>query len=179
MSEPFVAEIRMFGCNFAPRNWAFCDGQLLPISENTALFSIIGTIYGGDGRTTMALPNLTDRAPMHQGRGPGLSDRRIGQSSGTNQVAITEAQIPAHDHMVRGVAEGGTSAEPTNQVYIGQDQSSRTENISYMSTETTTNASLANEAIGNAGQSHPHENRQPFLGVNFCIALQGEYPSRS
>jgi len=179
MSEPFIAEVRMWGCNFAPRGWAFCDGQLLPIASNTALFSLIGTIYGGDGRTTMALPNLTGKSPMQQGRGPGLSSRRIGQVGGSDQVALTEAQLPIHDHIVRGVAEGGSSATPTNELYMGQDQSSRSENISYLSTETVTNTAFAAEAVGQAGASQAHENQQPFLGVNFCIALQGLYPSRS
>jgi len=179
MSEPFIAEVRMWGCNYAPRSWAFCDGQELAISSNTALFSIIGTTYGGDGRTTMALPNLTDKSPMQQGRGPGLSDRRLGQKGGTEEVTLTEAQIPSHDHVVRGVSEGGSSATPTNELYMGQDLSSRSENTSYLSDEAITNTSLASEAIGVAGSSQAHENRQPFLGVNFCIALQGIYPSRS
>ena len=179
MSEPFIAEVRMWGCNFAPRGWAFCDGQLIAISSNTALFSIIGTIYGGDGRTTMGLPNLTDKSPMQQGRGPGLSNRTIGQFGGANEVTLTEAQIPTHDHVVRGVSEGGSSATPTNELFMGQDKSGRQENISYLSTETVTNTNLAQQAIGAEGAGQPHENRQPFLGVNFCIALQGVFPSRS
>jgi len=179
MSEPFIAEVRMWGCDFAPRGWAFCEGQLLPIVDNTALFSLIGTLYGGDGRVTMGLPNLTDRAPMQQGLGPGLSSRPIGQTGGADQVALTETEMPAHDHIVRGVAEGGSSATPTNELYMGQDQSSRSENISYLSTDTTMNTSLAAEAIGSTGSGQAHENQQPFLGVNFCIALQGIYPSRS
>lgn len=179
MSEPFIAEIRMWGCNFAPRGWAFCDGQVMPITTNTALFAIIGTIYGGDGRTTMGLPNLTNRSPMQQGIGPGLSRRVIGQFGGADQVALTENEVPAHDHIVRGVAEGGNSATPTNELFMGQDQSSRSENTSYLSTDTTMNTTLAGEAIGHSGMSQAHENRQPSLVVNFCIALDGLFPSRS
>jgi len=179
MSEPFIAEVKMWGCNFAPRNWAFCDGQLLPITSNTALFSIIGTIYGGDGRTTMGLPNLEDRVPMHQGRGPGLSSRRIGESGGSNQVVITEAELPSHDHIVSGVAEDGTSGLPDANLLMGQDNVSADEVISYTSTEAVFNAQLAPESVSSSGQNQAHENRQPFLGVNFCIALQGVFPSRS
>lgn len=179
MSEPFVAEIRMWGCNFAPRGWAVCDGQLLPISTNTTLFSLIGTIYGGDGRTTMALPNLIDRAPMQHGQGPGLTARSIGVPGGTDQVALTKDEIPSHNHVVRGVAEGGTSATPTNELFMGQDQAGRSENTSYLSTEVVMNTEMAAEAIGNAGMSQAHENRQPYLAVNFCIALQGLFPSRN
>lgn len=179
MSEPFIAEVRMWGCNFAPRGWAFCDGQLLPVSENTALFSLIGTIYGGDGRTTMGLPNLTNRAPMQRGRGPGLSNRPIGQLGGTDEVVLTETEIPTHDHIVKGVSEAGSSATPANDLYMGQDNTSRQENTSYLSTDTTTNTNFASAAIGASGLAQGHENRQPFLQVNFCIALLGVYPSRS
>ena len=105
MSEPFVAEIRIFAGNFAPRNWAFCNGQLLPISQNTALFSLIGTTYGGDGRTTTALPNLQGRAPMHAGRGPGLTDRRLGQKGGVETVTLSEAQMPNHTHTLQATEE--------------------------------------------------------------------------
>lgn len=179
MSEPFIAEVRMLGCNFAPRGWAFCDGQILPISQNTALFSLIGTIYGGDGRSTMALPNLTDRTPLQQGRGPGLSNYVIGQRSGQSEVSLNESNLPSHDHIVRGVSEAGNSAIPTEAHFMGQDQSSRQESINYLSTESQSNTTLAAEVIGTSGGGQAHENRQPFLGVNFCIALQGLYPSRS
>ncbi|NOX43740.1 MAG: phage tail protein [Gammaproteobacteria bacterium] len=179
MSEPFIAEVRMWGCNYAPRGWAFCDGQLLPVAENTALFSLVGTLYGGDGRTTLGLPNLTDRSPMQQGSGPGLSSRPIGQFGGTAQEVLAEAQIPTHDHIVRGVTAAGSAATPASDLYMGQDKSSRGESIFYTSTDTTMNTTLSAEAIGASGSSQAHENQQPFLGVNFCIALQGIYPSRS
>ncbi|MEO2268182.1 tail fiber protein [Pseudoalteromonas sp. YIC-656] len=179
MSEPFIAEIRMWACNFAPRSWALCDGQLLPVAENTALFSLVGTTYGGDGRTTFALPDLRNRAPMHPGRGPGLSSRRLGEKLGANEVTITEAQMPMHNHILNGVAEAGISAEPGANYFMGQDVESAAEVVSYTSSESTTNAQLAAQALANSGGNQPHENRQPNLGVNFCIALQGLYPSRS
>jgi microcystin-dependent protein len=117
MSEPFIAEIRIFAGNFAPRGWAFCDGQLLPISQNTALFSLIGTTYGGDGRTTTALPNLQGRAPMHPGRGPGLTERRLGQKGGVETVTLSEAQMPNHNHQWQTSDPGffATVSDPTNR----------------------------------------------------------------
>ncbi len=114
MSEPFVAEIRIFAGNFAPRGWAFCNGQLLPVSQNTALFSLIGTTYGGDGRTTTALPNLQARAPMHPGRGPGLTARRLGQKVGVDTVTLTEAQIPSHTHTARATTTAADTSVPSN-----------------------------------------------------------------
>ena len=114
MSEPFIAEIRIFAGNFAPRSWAFCNGQVLPISQNTALFSLIGTTYGGDGRSTMALPNLQGRAPMHPGRGPGLTDRRLGERGGVETVTLTEAQMPSHSHSFNGVNDLGELQIPGN-----------------------------------------------------------------
>ncbi|PWK50753.1 phage tail protein [Pleionea mediterranea] len=179
MSEPFIAEIRMWACNFAPRSWAFCNGQLLPISENTALFALIGTIYGGDGRTTMALPNLSDRVPMNPGNGPGLTPRRLGERSGQKEVTLTEAQLPQHDHILNGVAEGGNSGQPSEAHFMGQDVDSAAEIISYTSDQMSLNANLSPQSLANAGQSLAHENRQPLMGINFCIALQGLFPSRS
>ncbi len=179
MSEPFIAEIRMWACNFAPRSWAFCNGQLLPISENTALFSLIGTIYGGDGRTTMGLPNLMSRVPMNPGNGPGLTPRILGERGGQDEVTLTMAEIPQHNHILRGVAEAGNSGQPNESHFMGQDAESADEVISFTSSNISVNTQLANESIANSGQSLPHENRQPTLGVNFCIALQGLYPSRS
>ncbi|WP_462158964.1 phage tail protein [Pseudoalteromonas sp. GB56] len=179
MSEPFIAEIRMFACNFAPRSWAFCSGQLLPISSNTALFSLIGTTYGGDGRTTMALPNLVDRVPMNYGRGPGLTPRSLGDRIGSESVTLTAAELPPHDHILSGVAESGNSAQPSEAHFMGQDATSTAEVIAFTSSEISTNAQLSDQAVANSGANQAHENRQPSLGVNFCIALQGVYPSRS
>ncbi len=174
MSEPFVAEIRIFAGNFAPRGWAFCDGQLLPISQNTALFSLIGTVYGGDGRTTTALPKLRGRAPMHPGRGPGLTSRRLGEKVGVETVTLTEAQIPSHRHTLRAAMATGTSSAPTTTTSMGgsfpiQVYNSDDQNLSDMAAQT----------LSTAGGGQVHENVQPFLVLNFIIALVGLYPSRS
>jgi len=177
MSEPFIAEIRIFAGNFAPRSWAFCDGQLLPISQNTALFSLIGTTYGGDGRTTVALPNLQGRAPVHPGRGPGLTSRRLGERGGVESVTLTEAQIPNHNHNLTASLEetefDGTP-DPTNAatgvVEGGKDI--------YTNVSSPT-VPLSADAIAPAGGSQPHNNMQPFITVSYIIALQGLYPSRS
>ena len=174
MSEPFMAEIRIFAGNFAPRSWAFCDGQLLPISQNTALFSLIGTTYGGDGRSTTALPNLQGRAPMHPGRGPGLTERRLGQRGGVEQVTLSEAQMPSHRHSLQAAGASGEESSPTPARVVAQ-AIGRGANL-YAS-------GLPNPAtlkeIGNTGGSQSHNNLQPFLGLNFIIALQGLYPSKS
>ena len=169
----------MFAGNFAPRGWAFCDGQLLPISSNSALFSLLGTIYGGDGRTTFALPDLRGRVAIHEGNGPGLSPYNLGQRGGQETVTLTTSQMPNHTH--------------AHQVRLGAgvgDQSIGVNNAlaANASGETifTTNAPNANSplnpdslVIGNAGGGQAHTNMQPFLAINFCIALQGLFPSRS
>lgn len=174
MSEPFVAEIRIFAGNFAPRSWAFCDGQLLPITQNTALFSLIGTTYGGDGRTTTALPDLQGRVPMHPGRGPGLTSRRLGQRGGVETVALSESQMPNHNHALMGFTFPGNTGSPT---------SSRTFALSnggplYANT-LGGGGDFAEQALPSAGGGQAHNNMQPFIAVNFIIALQGLYPSRS
>ncbi|MEM9534339.1 MAG: tail fiber protein [Cyanobacteria bacterium P01_E01_bin.45] len=174
MSEPFIAEIRMFAGNFAPRGWAFCDGQLLPIAQNAALFSLIGTTYGGDGRSTTALPNLKGRAPMHPGRGPGLSARVLGQNGGTGDVTLTEAQMPRHNHRLQASTQAGDATAPAPTTVVAQALG-RGANL-YVSG----NSNLATlEGISSAGGNQSHSNIQPFLGINFIIALQGIYPSRS
>lgn len=174
MSEPFIAEVRIFSGNFAPRSWAFCDGQLLPISNNTALFSLIGTTYGGDGRSTTALPNLQGRAPMHPGRGPGLTSRRLGQKVGVETVSLTEAQIPSHSHTFRVHNGGSKPGGPTNTSSIAN---SRT--INAWQTNTSANlVDMASSTLSTTGGSQAHTNIQPYLTLNFIIALQGLYPSR-
>lgn len=172
MSEPFIAEIRIFAGNFAPRGWAFCNGQLLPISQNTALFSLIGTTYGGDGRTTTALPNLQGRAPMHPGRGPGLTARRLGEKSGVETVTLSEAQIPNHNHVPRGSRKEGREEKPGRHSW-----GKTTDKDAYRNT--TNKINLNNQALQQAGGSQPHNNMQPFLAMYYIIALVGTYPSRS
>lgn len=171
MSEPFTAEIRIFAGNFAPRGWAFCNGQLLPIAQNTALFSLIGTTYGGDGRTTTALPNLKGRVPMHPGRGPGLTSRRLGQRGGAEMITLSEAQMPSHKHTARGSTNSANQRTPAN--HLAAQGAGR-------GTSLYSNASGSGsfKQLANAGGSQAHNNMQPFLTMNFIIALVGLYPSR-
>ena len=172
MSEPFIAEIRIFAGNFAPRSWAFCDGQLLPISQNTALFSLIGTTYGGDGRSTTALPDLQGRAPMHPGRGPGLTSRRLGQRGGVERVDLSEAQMPNHTHTLVGGAFPGNDEDAQNStptLVVGGNAYHTASNL----------VGMADQALPSTGGSQPHNNLQPFIAINFIIALQGLFPSRS
>jgi microcystin-dependent protein len=172
MSEPFIAEIRIFAGNFAIRGWAFCSGQLLPISQNTALFSLVGTTYGGDGRTTFGLPNLQGRAPMHPGRGPGLTQRRLGESTGVETVGLTENQMPSHSHTARGSENAAVASTPFgNVVASGGGRGIN----SYLNAETSVGTTRQLLPKG-GGQSH--ENMQPYLSMNFIIALQGVFPSR-
>jgi microcystin-dependent protein len=174
MSEPFIAEIRIFAGNFAPRGWAFCDGQLLPISQNTALFSLIGTTYGGDGRTTTALPDLQGRAPMHPGRGPGLTDRRLGEKVGTETVTLSEAQMPNHNHTLNGVQRPAQQDDPGDTFFPGVTVGA----TPYQSSANNL-VDMANQALVNAGGSQAHNNMQPYMAINYIIALVGLYPSRS
>ena len=175
MSEPFTAEIRIFAGNFAPRGWAFCDGQLLPIAENTALFSLIGTTYGGDGRTTTALPNLQGRAPMHPGRGPGLTARRLGERVGVETVTLSEAQIPSHAHTARASTTAGNSNQTVGtNTSLGRAVGGQ----AYLNTSSNL-VDLASATLATTGGGQAHTNLQPFLAINFIIALVGLYPSRS
>jgi microcystin-dependent protein len=169
MSEPFVAEIRIWACNFAPRNWAFCNGALLPISQNTALFSLVGTTFGGDGRTTLGLPNLVGRSPMGPGNGPGLTQRRWGQVTGTETVTLDAPNLPSHSHTVQ-VASDAATPVPASRRFAPTEQNA------YGTGATTT---LSSATIGATGGGQSHTNLQPRLGVNFCIALTGTYPSRN
>ena len=173
MSEPFIAEIKIFGGNFAPRGYAFCNGQLLPIAQNTALFSLLGTNYGGDGRTTFGLPNLQGRAPMHPGNGPGLSNRRLAQNGGSRTITLNANQLPQHTHTVRGSSRENTEFAPA-----GNTWGVETEEGNYRSGNDL-NVTLDNAAIIPAGGGMEHNNMQPFLALNFIIALVGLYPSRS
>ena len=171
MSEPFVGEIRMFAGNFAPRGWAFCDGQLLAVSQNDALFSLLGTIYGGDGRTTFGLPDMRGRIPVHAGTGPGLSPQRLGAKDGAEQVTLTVNQLPSHSHGLNAAAGGTAQASPVGNL-PGQDRT-----VMYVNTNSRPGTFAAN-TISNIGGSRSHTNLMPTLCVNFIIALVGIYPSR-
>lgn len=174
MSDPFVAEIRIFAGNFAPKGWAFCNGQLMPISQNTALFSLLGTIYGGDGKSTFALPDLQGRAPMHPGQGPGLSLHDLGESAGSETVTLLETEMPAHGHNVATTQSRFTLGSPGGNALTGS------RNASTYQTNTGSNLVAMNPAaVGPSGGSLPHNNRQPYLTLNFIIALQGIFPPRS
>lgn len=175
MSEPYIGEIRMFGGNFAPRGWAFCDGQLLSIAQNSALFSILGTIYGGDGRTTFALPDLRGRVAIGPGNGPGLSSYREGQRGGTETVTLNTNEIPSHSHtiVVGATEEDGNSNEPNGNVLANSA------NFGYYTGGPEANVSLGGVSAGNTGGNLSHENRQPFLAIYYIIALQGIFPPRS
>ncbi len=172
MSEPFVGEIRMFAGNFAPRGWAFCDGQLLAVSQNDALFSLLGTTYGGDGRTTFALPDVRGRVPVHAGTGPGLSQRRLGTKAGAENVTLTTNQLPSHGHTL---SASGASADSTNAA--GQVLAKVTGANLYRANGG--QQSLNTAAISATGGSRPHSNVMPFLCVNYIVALFGIYPSRN
>jgi microcystin-dependent protein len=177
MSEPYIGEIIMFAGNFAPRGWAFCNGQILSIAQNTALFSILGTTYGGNGQTTFALPNLQGRVPMHWGAGPGLTPRDLGETSGTETVTLISSQMPAHNHIVNANTAAGTGTEPTNSFIAGVADANS--GGLFPAFESTANTTLNPMAVGVAGGSQPHANMQPYQCVSFIIALQGVFPSRN
>lgn len=176
MADPFVAEIRIFPFNFAPRGWAFCDGQLLPISQNTALFSLLGTTYGGNGTSNFALPNLQGMAPMHPGQGPNLSLHDLGETGGSDTVTLIASELPAHSHQVRGNAGIGSKESPVDALWA-YPRGRRTGDV-YTDDTTTNLKSMSNQAIAPSGGSQPHNNLQPYLTFYFCIALQGVYPPR-
>lgn len=173
MSEPFVGEIRMFAGNFAPRAWALCDGQLLAISGNDALFSLLGTIYGGDGETTFGLPDLRGRVPVHMGQGPGMTDRRIGEKAGSETATVSAAQLPSHTHAMGASSLAGTSASPSAAVPAAVGLTP-----GYSDAGATAGNDMNAAAVDLVGGGQTHPNVQPFLAVNFIIALFGIYPSR-
>lgn len=174
MADPFVAEIRMFGFNFAPTGWAQCNGQLLPISQNTALFSLLGTFYGGDGKSTFALPNLQGNVPLHQGQGQGLSQRFLGEQSGSQFVTLLVSEIPLHTHAMQANAAPGTLNAPDNGRAIA-----RSSGGNVYKAGSNADTQMAFQELLPAGGSLPHNNMQPYLVVNFCIALQGVFPPRT
>jgi microcystin-dependent protein len=173
MADPFVAEIRIFPFNFAPKGWAWCDGQLLPLSQNTALFSLLGTTYGGDGKSNFALPDLQGRAPAHPGNGPGLSPRGLGESSGSQTVTLQESEIPAHTHSVSASNGPANLQAPAADRVLG-----RANNNVYLDNPANLVA-MDPQALAPAGGAQPHNNMQPFLTFYFNIALQGVFPPRS
>lgn len=172
MADPFVAEIRIFPFNFAPKGWAFCNGQLMPISQNTALFSLLGTTYGGDGKSTFALPDLQGNAPLHPGQGPGLSLYDLGQQGGVEFATLLQSEMPAHQHVLRahGADPGDNNTPAPALAYAKSNNGS-----AYVAPG---NVNMNFQYLGLAGGSLPHNNMMPYLTLNFCIALQGVFPPR-
>lgn len=171
MADPFVAEIRIFPFNFAPNGWAWCDGQLMPLSQNTALFSLLGTTYGGDGKSNFALPDLQGCAPMHPGQGPGLSLHDLGETGGTETVSLLESEIPAHSHGMSVSSQLGTENQAAGQLFAMGDGVNLYGPASSL-------GSMSNQALAPAGGDQPHNNLMPYLTFYFCIALQGVFPPR-
>lgn len=173
MATPFIAEIKMFGFNFAPAGNALCNGQLVPIAQNTALFSLLGTTYGGNGTTTFALPNLQGRAVMHAGQGPGLSNRVLGETGGAASVTLQASQLPIHSHALNVVAQADGAADRSNAV---GNVLAKPSDSAYATGAL--NATMNAATVGATGASAAHNNLQPYLTINFCIALQGIFPAR-
>ena len=174
MADPFVAEIRIFPFNFAPKGWAFCNGQLLPLSQNTALFSLLGTTYGGDGKSNFALPNMQGSAPMHPGQGPGLSLHDLGETGGSQTVTLLQSEMPAHPHTLMASSTTGTLSLPT------ANSLARTSGaLPYLPPAGAPLVAMSQAALGLAGGNQPHNNMQPYLTFNFNIALQGVFPPRT
>ena len=173
MSDPYLGEIRIFAGNFAPRGWAFCLGQLLAISQNTALFSLLGTNFGGDGRVNFGLPNLQGRAPMHWGAGAGLTPRSIGETAGSDTSTLNLLEMAAHPHNLVASTSPASGRDPTGNPLA------RSRNGNAYQSVPQSQVPMAGQAVNINGNSQPHNNMQPYLGVNFIIALQGIYPPRS
>lgn len=173
MSEPFLAEIRLMGFNFAPRGWAFCDGQILPIKQNQSLYSLLGTTYGGDGRTSFALPDLRGRTPIHTGRSNGGDDHLLGQKSGEETHTLSSAEMPQHTHALEAASSSATATSPAGGLL------SEAVDPIYAPYEAASDAIMGSGTVANVGGGQVHENMQPYIAVNFCIALQGLFPSRN
>ena len=173
MADPFVAEIRIFPFNFAPKGWAFCDGQLLPLSQNTALFSLLGTTYGGNGKSNFALPNMQGNAPMFWGQGPGLSLHDIGETGGSETVTLLESEIPSHSHTLRASSDPADVQQPSPARSLARSGPG----FAYLTGAP--NTTLSDQALAPAGGDQPHNNMMPYLTLNFCIALQGVFPPRT
>jgi microcystin-dependent protein len=175
MADPFVAEIRMFGFNFAPRGWAFCNGQILPLSQNTALFSLLGTTYGGNGQSNFALPDLQGRVPMFFGQGPGLSLRDLGETGGEDTVTLTTQEIPSHQHSMMTATTPATANAPSPAVGLSRSSGG----TAYQSNVASGVVQMSPSTLAPYGSGGPHNNDQSYLVVNFCIALQGVFPPRT
>ncbi|MGZ8216185.1 phage tail protein [Methylomagnum sp.] len=172
--DPFVAEIRIFPFNFAPKGWAFCDGQLLPLSQNTALFSLLGTTYGGNGKSNFALPDLQGRAPMHPGQGPGLSLHDLGETGGSDTVSLLESEMPTHSHtMGAQTVPLGSLQAPSGATFT------RPASGNLYNANNPTMVAMSDNTIAPVGGDQPHNNMQPYLTLNFCIAMQGVFPPRT
>lgn len=183
MSEPFIGEIRMFTYNFAPSSWTYCAGQLLPVDQNPALYAVMGSSYGGDWRTTMAVPNLSGRAPLHVGgtanQGPGLRRHQLGELGGTPSVTLADQHLPAHDHHLKATNTVSETNDPAGQL-TAKHKDTRP-GMLYLNNPGNLDAEFNNQAVGQVGnmEGQPHENRQPYLATPFCMALYGVFPSRS
>jgi microcystin-dependent protein len=175
MSNPFVAEIRIFPFNFAPTGWAFCNGQLLPLSQNTALFSLLGTTYGGDGKSNFALPNMQGNAPMHPGQGPGLSLHDLGETGGSDTVTLLDSEMPSHSHSLMANAFPATLGQGSPTTGLAHSAGGN----AYQNVTNTNIVQMSSNTIAPAGGDQPHNNLMPYLTLNFCIALQGVFPPRS
>jgi microcystin-dependent protein len=182
MADQFLGEIRMVGFNFAPTGWALCNGQTMAISQNAALFALLGTQFGGNGTSTFALPNMQSCAPINQGQGPGLSDYVIGELTGTENVTLLSGELPLHSHTFGVSTAHGTLTSPSNAVLAvtasGAGRNPEPGNLDFVAS-TSVNTTMSPNAVGTAGGNVPHTNIQPFLTINFIIALTGIFPSRS
>ena len=175
MSEPFIAQVMIFGFNFAPRDWAFCNGAIMSIGQNTALFSLVGTTYGGNGQTTFGLPNLVGRGVMNMGQAPGLSPYELGEVSGEPSITLSQAETPPHNHTISTATGSTRDLAPSANGWLGD----RAPPGRLFSSGTSPNDMFAPDTLTISGGSQPHENQQPYVAMNYCIALYGSFPTRN